>query len=71
MKEESDPHKHEWSTRYQSFDHRYDCASGMKCDICGARLDQDTVERLINEASPEPDYDRDGYVLIKTNLSRL
>lgn len=55
-------HGHEWSTRYVTFDDRYDCASGMKCK-CGARLDQDTVEELVNAAQPTADYDAEGYVL--------
>ena len=60
---DSTEHKHEWSTRYVTFDQRYDCASGMKCNICGARLDQSSVEAWINSAQPEPDYDAEGYVI--------
>lgn len=55
-------HEHEWTTRYETFDNRYDCASGMKCK-CGMRLDQDTVERLVSEAHPPADYDADGVVI--------
>jgi hypothetical protein len=55
-------HKHEWTTRYITFDDCYDCASGMKCQ-CGLRLDQDTVENVVNAAQPAPDYDADGNVL--------
>lgn len=56
-------HKHEWRTRYETFDYRYDCASGMECKVCLARLDQLTVEQLVNDTNPEPDYDREGLVV--------
>lgn len=54
-------HVHEWKTRYITFDYRYDCADGMECRICHARLDQGTVESLVNEAQDvKADYDANG-----------
>jgi hypothetical protein len=61
----SETHQHKWTTRYVTFDDRYDCASGMECK-CGMRLAQDTVEDLVNKAQPDADYDTDGNVLSRT-----
>lgn len=30
-------HQHNWRTRYITFEHRFECASGMECG-CGATL---------------------------------
>jgi len=35
-------HQHKWCTHYITFESRYDCASGMKCE-CGALLTQDEI----------------------------
>ena len=47
----AEAHNHKWSTSYKTFDHRYDSASGMKCE-CGAVISQDEVEDLVNTRTP-------------------
>jgi len=54
--EMSKDHTHVWKTRYITLDHRYDCASGMECE-CGARLDQDDVEVMVNELQEQRDIE--------------
>lgn len=54
-------HEHEWSTRYTTID-QVDCASGMECK-CGVKLDQQTVEDVVNEAKPPADFDAQGHAI--------
>lgn len=63
----AEEHTHEWTTRFLTFDQRYDCASGMSCK-CGVTLDQLTVEEIVNAARPKPDYDAEGRVYESTLL---
>jgi hypothetical protein len=48
MDKTKEEHKHEWKTRYVTFEYRYECASGMVCD-CGEIIEQDEVEALLND----------------------
>ena len=41
--------RHKFSTKWVTFEHRYECASGMECK-CGANLSQNEVEDAINAA---------------------
>lgn len=41
-------HKHRWCTRYVEIK-GVSCASGLECHRCGAVLDSDAVEAIINE----------------------
>lgn len=47
----TDRHMHEWKTRYIQI-HFEDYISGMECE-CGEILDQDEVERIVNQAEHE------------------
>lgn len=50
--QEKASHIHKWLTVWTTFEYRYECASGVKCE-CGEFMDMDDIEEALNNLSIE------------------